>query len=318
MTSPSYTPLYRAHSCLPSSSQGCVYLASGSSAEPGSLETGDSRASSSTSDRKECQLRMFPARAITSAMAATTAPVMTLATSAPAWHSTTLSALVQRMMVSVLAGGVWRVEGAAGKDGVEDAVGDLVGCFFQARGITPLAGISDPGAHRRDEQPGACDDGRQRLELAGLVGVERPQGLVDRVRGSAVELCQDGGDAVESVGAGVGGTRQPLVEVWFRGRSRVVARGWDEHIGDGTQRAQLGVGQLAGSRELRGNRQPRRRSGGNAGGHALTFWPFAFAAMCSATRSASAEMVHVGLAEPPVTKMLPSARNRFGTSWARP
>src|SRR6266568_5683798 len=84
--------------------------------------------------------------------------VMTLATSAPTWHSTTLSTLVQRMTVSVLAGGVWRVEGAAGEDRVEDAVGDLVGCFFQARGITPLAGISDPGAHRRDEQPGACDD----------------------------------------------------------------------------------------------------------------------------------------------------------------
>jgi uncharacterized membrane protein YphA (DoxX/SURF4 family) len=56
-----------------------------------SLETGDSRASPSASDRKECQLRMFPARAITSAMAATTAPVMTLATSAPTWHSTTLT-----------------------------------------------------------------------------------------------------------------------------------------------------------------------------------------------------------------------------------
>jgi hypothetical protein len=53
------------------------------------------------------------------------------------------------MAVSVLAGGVWRVEGAAGEDGVEDAVGDLVGCFFQARGIAPLAGISDPRAHRR-------------------------------------------------------------------------------------------------------------------------------------------------------------------------
>jgi hypothetical protein len=31
-----------------------------------------------------------------------------------------------------------------------------------------------------------------------------------------------------------------LVEVWFRGRGRVVAHGWDEHIGDGTQRANLG------------------------------------------------------------------------------
>src|SRR6266566_5210537 len=200
--------------------------------------------------------------AITSAMAATTPPVMTLATSPPTWHSTTLSTLVQRMTVSVLAGGVWRVDGAAGEDGVEDAVGDLVGCFFQARGIAPLAGISDPRAHRRDEQPGACDDGRQRLELPGLVGVQRPQCLVDRVRRSAVELCQDGGDVVESVGAGVGGARQPLVESWFRGRGRVVARGWDEHIGDGTQRANLGVGQLAGSHELRGNRQPRRRSDG--------------------------------------------------------
>src|SRR6266566_932587 len=106
--------------------------------------------------------------AITSAMAATTPPVMTLATSPPTWHSTTLSTLVQRMAVSVLASGVWRVAGAAGEDGVEDAVGDLVGRFFQARGIAPLAGISDPRAHRRDEQPGACDDGRQRLELPGL------------------------------------------------------------------------------------------------------------------------------------------------------
>jgi hypothetical protein len=78
-----------------------------------------------------------------------------------------------------------------------------------------------------------------------------------------------------------------------------------------------GVGQLAGSHELGRNRQPQRWSGGNAGGHALTFSPFAFAAMCSATRSASAEIVHVGLAEPPVTKMLPPARNRFGTSCAR-
>jgi len=35
MASPSYTPLHRARSCLPSSSQGFVYLASGSSAERG-------------------------------------------------------------------------------------------------------------------------------------------------------------------------------------------------------------------------------------------------------------------------------------------
>jgi len=45
--------------------------------------------------------------------------------------------------------------------------------------------------------------------------MERPQCLVDRVWRSAVELCQDGGDVVESVGAGVDGTRQPSVESWL-------------------------------------------------------------------------------------------------------
>src|SRR6266536_219987 len=148
-------------------------------------------------------------------MAATTAPVMTLATSASAWHSTTLSTLVQRITVSVLAGGVWRVDGAAGEDGVEDAVGDLVGRFFEVRGIAALAGVADPRAHRWDEQPGACHHGRQRLEQLRLAGVQRPQGLIDRVRRSAVELCEDGGDVVEGVGAGVGGARQPLVESWL-------------------------------------------------------------------------------------------------------
>lgn len=260
---------------------------------------------------------MFAARAITSAMAATTPPVMTLATSPPTSHSTTLSTLVQRMAVSVLAGGVWRVDGAAGEDGVEDAVGDLVGRFFQARGIAPLAGISDPRAHRRTSSQAPATTADSAWNCLGW-SAWSAHNVWSIVSGAAWSSCARTAVMSSKASARASAAR---ASHWSKSGSEVAA-GLSPTAGMSTSAMARsvptsGVGQLAGSHELGRNRQPQRWSGGNAGGHALTFSPFAFAAMCSATRSASAEIVHVGLAEPPVTKMLPPARNRFGTSCAR-
>src|SRR5215471_3287068 len=104
-------------------------------------------------------------------------PVTTLPTSPPAWHSTTLSTLLQRMVVGVLVLPVWGVDRPAGDDRVEDAVRDLVGGLFEAGRIAPLARISDSLPHRRGQQPGTRDHRRQRLECHRLLGVQLSERL---------------------------------------------------------------------------------------------------------------------------------------------
>jgi hypothetical protein len=260
---------------------------------------------------------MFAARAITSAMAATTPPVMTLATSPPTWHSTTLSTLVQRMAVSVLAGGVWRVDGAAGEEGVEDAVGDLVGRFFQARGIAPLAGLSDPRAHRRTSSQAPATTADSAWNCLGW-SAWSARTVWSIVSGAGRSSCARTAVMSSKASARASAAR---ASHWWKSGSEVAA-GLSPAAGMSTS-AMLRSVPTSASVSWRGATslgEPTtvavvRRKCWRSCAHLLAF---AFAAMCSATRSASAEMVHVGLAEPPVTKMLPSARNRFGTSWARP
>src|SRR5260370_389448 len=139
----------------------------------------------------------------------------------------------------VLIRAIGGIDRAAGDDRGEYAVGNLVDRLLKAGRIAPLPRIANPVPHRWYEQPGTRDHRRQRLELARLLGVQRPQRLVDRLRCSAVELSEDGGDSTEGIGAGVDCTGKPGVEIWLCGCGGVVARGGDEHVGDGPQSAHL-------------------------------------------------------------------------------
>src|SRR5882762_9853888 len=195
------------------------------------------------------------------------------------------------------------------EDWVEDAVGELFRSFVDAGQAGMLARVADEALYLGDHLVRPGDPRRQQVEPDVAGGVQAAQPLIQVDVRRPGELIEDLGKRLEGIGTSCHATVEPRFVAWGRRRLRVLAELGDQDVSHREQDSALRRRQ----RMRRHGEAPRHgeasrlRRGGRWLGQGATSWFLALSAIALPTRRASAEIVHVGLAEPPVTKMLPSA-----------